>query len=214
MPLPERLDELGCVPAVPAAEPLSQDDPPADELGERDADGPVEPIGPAEIVTALADAAAAGRTLAELEVGLGCVRSRIRRLLRELEASHVVRREGASRSTRYRLAVPADPREDGAPEAEHRSARSLPIRRRRSSDHGDATRTLYYRPHAGADPQKIAAIVLQQDSVAIEYAQGQRPFDALERIVTPAGVVTPRDGLRFWVALEKAFSTSSHFFVS
>lgn len=168
------------------------------------------PVDGSDIVAALRDAPAPGLTISELEDAVGGLRSRVRRILRELEAKGVVRREGAVRWTRYRL---ADARADDPSTSDDDPAVHVtPIRRRRSDVEG--VRVLYYRSHATAEPQKVAEIVLRGQTITIAYAEDQRPFDKLERITTADGVVTPDDGLRYWTALESAFSTSAHFFVS
>ena len=195
------------IPQPPEVE-AREDEPPADNTPAGIDRGSAS-VEAADVVAALRGSG--GLAIAELEAALRCRRSRIRRLLCDLEAGGVVLREGVARWTRYRVATPDAPHGNGPRSTE---LRAVPIRRRRTEEDVDGIRTLYYRPQGGADPQKVAAIVLRRDAITIEYAVGQRPFDALERIMTADGIVTPRDGLRFWAALETAFTTSSHFFVS
>jgi hypothetical protein len=181
-----------------------------------DTDDPPPPeVGATEILDVLRSAAASGLTMVELEQRLPGPRSRLRRILGQLEADGAVSREGATRWTRYRIAGPrAEDREPNSAAPAGEPPRPTAPLRRRAVDRSPAIRTVYYKGAHSADAQTVATIVLHRGAVEIEYAPGQPRLHALERIATPDGVVTPQDGRRFWAALPSAFATNLRFFLA
>lgn len=73
---------------------------------------------------------------------------------------------------------------------------------------------LYFRAGPKDKPRRIATIELNGSAVTLRYAKGEEPFEALEELGTRDGLLRPRDGKRYFDALELAFATSSHYFVA